>query len=913
MAVRFFRTGRWRFAVEKKRSNFSERTFNCSFIHTLVIRYMRRYAIVMVLGFVIWNAASAQDAGKPAGTPKTVRIIPGARYAAGGFHRFWFGDLWRDLWTTEIEVEVLDFDTFAGGLKPLKRGGGFQTKSLRFTGANGVEYKFRSLDKDPAKVLPPEFQNTFVSDIVQDLISTSNPLSAFIATPLLNAVGIPNAAPTLVVMPDDDRLGEFRKEFAGLLGTVEVNPEGGSEEIEGLAESDKVTSTLSLFAKMDKDHDNYVDAVAYLKARIMDIFMGDWDRHTDQWRWARFRDGKQDRWEPIPRDRDQAFCRYDGLIPGLAATAVTQIEGCADEYPKIADLTWSGRYMDRRFLSSLERPTYDSLAAFVVSRMTDSLISNAVHRMPAEMYSRSGAGLERVLRSRRNALREAVAQYYEDLAETVDVYGSDKPEYLYVNRLNDEDVEVTLFAKGKSKGEAKGAPLFHRIFHHSETEEIRVYLLGGDDTAELTGVVDNSITVRIICGDGEDTVIDDSRVEGYFLSLIPFIPSAERRTYVYDSGKKTTVKQNGSTSVDHSEYTLPEEPEIRYQPLVNDRGLDWRLGSLFGLTPDLGPLVGTGAILYSFGFRDEPYTYRMSLLGGYAPIKNLGKLVFTGEFHSLIRGARVDLDAVASGYELLHFYGFGNENRVADPKSDSFRVRQIQYILEPKISVRLSKTVVLGAVANLKDVRNSDRQGTILSQSAQLYPDNTLLCSIGLKATLDSRDNIVSPSNGILFETAGQYTPKLFDNKTTFSRVSGDARWYFPIPFPGENVLALRCGGEKLFGAYPFFEAAFLGGNRNNRGYLLNRFAGDAVAYAGAEFRVPITRLRIVFPTTLGLVGFAETGRVWYDTEGVSKLWHPAYGGGISLAPISRDFTFSVVAAHSVESFGIFMSAGFAW
>ena len=43
----------------------------------------------------------------------------GERYRAGAFHRLVLGRHYRDLWTTPIEVEVLDLSTFAGGLTPL--------------------------------------------------------------------------------------------------------------------------------------------------------------------------------------------------------------------------------------------------------------------------------------------------------------------------------------------------------------------------------------------------------------------------------------------------------------------------------------------------------------------------------------------------------------------------------------------------------------------------------------------------------------------------------------------------------------------------------------------------------------------------------------------------------------------------
>src|SRR4030095_14452568 len=74
-------------------------------------------------------------------------VIPGKRYDAASFHKFFFGSNWRDVWTTPVKIGVIDLSTYGGGLEPLRKGGGNQTRNLRFKGGDGKEYKFRSLDK----------------------------------------------------------------------------------------------------------------------------------------------------------------------------------------------------------------------------------------------------------------------------------------------------------------------------------------------------------------------------------------------------------------------------------------------------------------------------------------------------------------------------------------------------------------------------------------------------------------------------------------------------------------------------------------------------------------------------------------------------------------------------------------------
>ena len=128
-------------------------------------------------------------------------------YRKGWLHNFIFGKHYRDEWTAPIKVPYLDLGSFAGGLTPTERGGGKQTKSLRLQAANGKQYQFRSVDKDPAEVLPPELRETILANVMQDQISSSHPYGALVVPPLAKAAGILHVEPQLFIMPDDERLG----------------------------------------------------------------------------------------------------------------------------------------------------------------------------------------------------------------------------------------------------------------------------------------------------------------------------------------------------------------------------------------------------------------------------------------------------------------------------------------------------------------------------------------------------------------------------------------------------------------------------------------------------------------------------------------------------------------------------------
>ena len=224
----------------------------------------------------------------------SITVIPGPEYSAGGFHRFWFGDHYRDLWTEPTTVPVLNLAEFAGGLEPLEAGGGFQTKSLRFRGMDGHFYKFRSANKDPKAVLPLELRETVAADLAQDHISTSHPCAALIVDELAGAVGVPQLHPRFVYLPESPMLGEFGREFGGLLGILELYPDADDEGMSDFLGARKIRNTIKMFRAMEEDSDDRPDQFRYLNARLLDLLMGDWDRHVKQWKWAEFKeDGRK--------------------------------------------------------------------------------------------------------------------------------------------------------------------------------------------------------------------------------------------------------------------------------------------------------------------------------------------------------------------------------------------------------------------------------------------------------------------------------------------------------------------------------------------------------------------------------------------------------------------------------------------
>src|SRR5690606_19273344 len=137
------------------------------------------------------------------------------------------------------------------------------------------------------------------------------------------------------VMPDDPRLGEFRATFAGMLGGLEFKPNEGEDDTPGWAGSRKIQDSEDLLEQLEESPDYRLDMREFLTARLLDFVVGDPDRGTDQWRWARFGPDGDYVYRPIPRDRDWAFVEADGLLLPLSRSFYPKTARFRAGYPSI--------------------------------------------------------------------------------------------------------------------------------------------------------------------------------------------------------------------------------------------------------------------------------------------------------------------------------------------------------------------------------------------------------------------------------------------------------------------------------------------------------------------------------------------------------------------------------------------------
>lgn len=894
------------------------------------------FILILVLSFP-YKSASQQESsaqGKrihrsiPPQGAKTHLVVPGERFRAGWFKRWFYGKDYRDLWTTAIEVTVLDLDNIGGGLTPLRTGGFGQSVSLHFTGEDGRRYTVRSLDKDPTKRRWEELKGTIVDDVFQDLISAFFPTGALVVDPLMEATGILHAKHTLVVIPDDPRLKEYREDYAGLIGMLQEHPSEGKDNTPGFAGSRQISGTEKLWEHLEESPSNRVDAQAYLKARLMDFLINDRDRHHGQWRWAQFPDSKGYTWVPIPEDRDLAFIDLDGFALALARRGLPKfLIKFQDKYPNLAGLTVSGWELDREFLAELDKSTWDSVVTEFCKNLPDAIIEDAVRKLPQPYYKMVGKDFTKALKKRRDALPEFASRYYKLITRKPEIYATDQDEYVQCEHLSDGNLVVRIGLLDDTGGK-RIDPYFQRTFQHKESREVRIYLRGGDDRAEVSGTK-GRIAVRLDGGGGDDTFINTSKV-------------GASKTRFYDHrGENRFVKGKGA-KIDESPYDRPP-PQILL-PDQTRYAMDWGretfIYPMITVNPDLGVFMGLQGKRQYFDFRKDPFSSQHTFKFGLATNGVEPFFSYSGDFRRLLADLDMKIHFKYSGIQLIRFYGFGNDTPIQESTS-FYKAEQSHFVFTPSLyyrkkvheedvpggsmePLRSVLTMHLGPIlkySNTSEDANMDRYIATLTPPEDYGTGSFGQLGITGKIMYDTRNKTAYPTRGTLFKAGGSVYPGAWDVVSTFSSVNGVIHTYMMIPIPMQPTLALRAGGKRVWGKYPFHESAFFGGpgfvglgtsDSHIRGYRKNRFAGDTVLYGNAELRLTLAQLRLIVPGEFGVFMTFDVGRVFYDeeTDTVEK-WHNGVGGGFWLSFLQRKQSLSVAIIDGEDLTGVYLRGGF--
>lgn len=808
----------------------------------------------------------------------------------GKFHRFLFGENYRKEWAAPTRLPVLRISALQGGLKPLQLGGGMQSRSLRLADPQGKEWVIRSVEKIPDALLPPELRGTFARDWLDDVTSAQHPFSALIVPPIANAVNVPHAKPVIGVLSPDKNLGIYERVFSNMVVLF--------EEREPLGESD---NSEKMKKNLQKDNDNSIHPKEFLRARMLDALLGDWDRHEDQWRWFDDEKGKVKKYVGVPRDRDQVIHLTQGLFPKLASSGFI-LPTLRDFDANISHVKWvlfKTRFVNAYPEMQFSREEWKKQAEKFSSQVTDSVLEAGLLRLPQPSYDLRHDVLLSKFKSRRDKLPDAMLKYYDFIQKVADIRTSDKSEFVEIKDVADGGLNVRINKISKS-GELEDE-LMNKTFSPRLTKEIRVFIGNGNDSI----VLDNKssrIKLRLIGGGDEkdyNVIASNKKVRLY-----------DRDNGSNYSGDVSRLKKYISNDSLNTAFT-PVNLYNTWVPLV-----------LLGINADDGFIFGGGfRYMHQEGFRKYPYSSMHQLLAGHSFSTQAYRVKYNAEWIEAAGKADITLQAlIKAPNNTMNFFGRGNETFYDKSTSDIryYRTRFSTYQLDPAFRWRGSKgsAFSIGPSAYYYTFDTDDNAGRFINNTSQIgsydsltVEENKLHLGVVMAYVNDKRNNKIVPQWGTFVNIRLQAYKGMGAYAKDFVQLIPEVALYKSLNARSTIVLAERFGGTVTLGETAFYQSAFLGGQENLLGYRQFRFAGKHSFYNNLELRIKLADIaNYILSGQFGISGFWDVGRVWQNPDNSSK-WHNGVGGGIYFAPASM-LSLSFVMGNSPEGWYPYFTMG---
>ena len=799
-----------------------------------------------------------------AGNGTTV-VYPGLHYKKSGFHNLIFGRHYRTEWATPIRVNNFYIDTAKGGLQIIKESGSRQSQGLTLQSKTGKQYVLRSVDKDFGQGFASIYQGTFITNVAKDQVSFGYPGAAVTITPMIAAAGIYHANPVIVFLPKQKALNEYNNTHGDQLYLFEERPDDDQQDAPWFGNSKNIIGTEKMYEKIYKDNDNQVDQPSFAKARLFDMMTGDWGRHDDQWRWAGFNMDKKIIYKPIPRDRDQVYTIFDGLLPWMATNIAggTHLESFSNNIKNIGSFNKPGRGLDNHFTNNLTKEQWIAAASALQASITDAVIENGMQQLPVALYNlKSTAVITAHLKARRDHLQDFASRYYNNLAKQTAIYGTDKSEYFEIDRTSAKETNIKIYKINKT-GNIEAAPFYARTFFTSETKELRLYGFKNGDIFSLKGNAGQGVKVRIMGFTKKDSLVKNAT--GKDSKTILHRGAGE----LYDTVFQKKIKIAPVILVTPAIYQVFDDDILN---LFTRPGL--RVGLNFSYHPKVWKRDADEPVHYL------SYNYGFLRKAMYVSYVGLFPHTF-GKWDFLLK-AKYDITAAEN------FYGIGNEAKDSTGTGKKYyNVFSRRFYAGAGVNLKIGGLHQVDASLFYQDIKINRDSGSFIQDKQSTMPVFTSRKFAGMEAGYNYR-NVnyqLIPTKGIDFKISAGYVTGVDNLKSSF--IKGMSAFSFYVPLGRVLGLASRVGGASMTGDAPYYYLNKLGGNENLRGYTRERFYGRTSFYNNNEIRLIGNVKTIVFNGKAGVFGFFDNGRVWQPGE-KSSAWHTGYGAGVLLSPFNK-------------------------
>ncbi|OIQ30119.1 MAG: phosphoesterase [Bacteroidetes bacterium MedPE-SWsnd-G2] len=833
------------------------------------------------------------------------------------FKSIW-GKRYRSDFSIPIKAPTVNLDTLYGGLTPVRKGGGHQSNSLRLKTKDGREFVLRALRKDAAKYLQAvafknlyvegQFDETYTEGLLMDVFTAAHPYAPFIIGDLSDPIGVYHSNPRLFYVPKQKAIGVFNDEYGDDLYMIEERAADGHGNLASFGYSNTLISTDDLLKEILEDESKVVDEASYVKARLFDMLIGDWDRHEDQWRWAEFKENDMTIYKPVPRDRDQAFSLMsDGWLVGFMTTIIPDLRLMKSYQEDLKSPKWFNLEpypLDMALIKTVDKSVWDAQVRLITSALTDDLIDSVFQKFPPEVSTQNLEDIKRKLKGRRENLQKISDEYYEHVSKFAIVTGTQKDDWFDIERLPNGETRVTAYRIKKGKKKDK----FHdRVYNNKETKEIWVYALDDTDVFEVYGEGDHLIKVRLIGGQNKDT----------------FNITNGKRIVMYDyKSKQNEFVTNKGNKVLRDDYDINV---YDYKKLKNSSN---KIIPTLGSNPDDGFKFGLVNTFTAYGFERNPFTSQHQIKASMYFATNGFDLQYTGEFSHVMGKLNLRVHGIyTSPNYSINFFGYGNSTPNPNYDDDDTytkdynRVRLSTFNFAPTLVRKgdLGSEIRMGI--SYEAIEVEETEGRFINLVYQENGEETQEDYIGIHArySFQNKDLVAFPSLGVNVDFLMGYKNNL-NNSKGFGYLIPALGLDYKLNYSGSIVLASMLKSHINFGDdFEFYQAASIGARDGLRGYRNQRFTGKSSFYQSSDLRFELYNAKTgLLPISLGLYGGFDYGKVWVDDELLvephldSGKLNTSYGGGLFINGADMlTGNFSVFYSDEGPRFAFILGFGF--
>ncbi|MHA7060053.1 metallophosphoesterase [Aquimarina sp. M1] len=798
------------------------------------------------------------------------------------FYKSLWGEHYREIYSTDIKIPVATLDTLMGGFTIDRRGGGQVTRSLRLIDSTGKRYSLRAMRKSVTQFLQKGafrdtyledgFDDTFTEELLFDFYTSSYPYAFLVVGGLADVIDVYHANSKVYYIPKHPALGKYNKDFGDEMYFLEERPGKEHKDVASFGNPDDIEGTDDMLKKLRRDEKYQMDEPHYIRTRLFDMLLGDWDRHSDQWRWSRFDTDKRRIYRPIPKDRDQVFSNYDGGLIDVIKFIVPITRKFQVYDGELKNIRWineAGIRLDRTFAQSSGKEIWLEQARYIKENLSDKSIDNAFENLPLELQDETVEKIKKSLRKRRDNVEDIAARYYKYLSKQVIINGTDKDDVFEITRKDDQTtIKISRIKKGVPK-----KPFYERTVFSEETKEIWIYGLDDDDEFVVTGKGKRPIRIRIVGGQNNDVYTIENG----------------RKIKVYDHKTKpnTINKKGGAKFIFSNNYNYNTYDYNKYIDEANT------VTPLIGFNPDDGVNINLTDVYTVRGFNNSPYQSKHTFKAAYYFATTGYDFSYKGEFVNTVGDWNLLVGGSYTSENFAqNFFGFGNNTSNPDDVLglDYNRVKTGIWGVHIGAAKKGRFGNDFSITGSYEGVEVQDSKGRFITSALpglefitadSDFFERKFFAGIDLNYEYQSFDIIANPTRGMLFRLNGGSKMNLDNADRTFGYLNPKLGFYNAISKNRKLVLKTNVQGAFIIGdGFEFYQAATLGGINSLRGFREERFTGDKALAFSADLRYSFNKFKTgLLPLQLGVYGGYDIGRVWFDSSD-ADIWHDSIGGG---------------------------------